>query len=198
MKHIIYRIILIICHMVLVYSVHYNGKKFYNKRKKENKTNPKIFDLGHKYLPNISHVKYINMLINILIFFPLFIDISMFDEFLSFMIPIVILRYITTNITILPNCDKNCKDDDFNLFNMLNGHCYDKLFSGHYASATLISIFLYKKNYNKFFIGIYNLLSALLLIASRGHYSSDIIFGGYIALTSYLLNFNVNFIEKLL
>lgn len=195
MKGIILAIILIVIHILFVYNAHNNGKTFYDDRQKNNKTKPKIFDIGYKYLPDYSQIKNIDIIILVFIFFPLIFHTSSIEEFLTYTSLSNMFRYITINTTILPK-DKNCDDTNFNIVNLINGHCYDKIYSGHYASATTISMILYNNNVSLYYILPYNLISALLLISSRSHYTIDIIIGGYVAITTYLLKINTTSLTK--
>ena len=135
---------------------------------------------------------------NIFIFSPLLFNLSIFNDFLSYATPLYIFKYITSNVTILPK-SKNCYDGDFNVLHLINGHCYDKIFSGHFAGSVIISLLLYNKGIvtDPMILIIYNLISAFLILATRSHYTVDIILAGYISVSSYLLGINVNFIKNL-
>lgn len=187
MNQTLFTVILLILHIVFVYNTHSAGKSFYDDRQEKGKTNPKIYDIAHKYLPNLSHVKNLEFVMNIILFLPLIAEYDMFEEFLERSLPITMFRYITTNVTILPKT-KHCDDSRFGFFSIFNGHCYDKMFSGHYAMCTIMSLMMIDRKYNSYFVGFYNVFIMVMLLASRGHYSIDIVLGGYVALSSYLLN----------
>jgi len=197
MNDIVLIIILIIIQIVFVYLCYYNGKHFFSERKKQGKTTAKIFDISHKFLPNYSDNDTLHNLLNIVIFSPLVIYPHLIGEFLSYIIPILLFRYITTNTTILPKT-KNCNDDTFGIFNFVNGHCYDKLFSGHFACSVIISLLLHHNNLiqSPVILWLYNALSAYLLLVTRAHYTVDLILGGYVALTSYYLGINIDFLKN--
>lgn len=188
-------IIILIIQFSLVYTVYINGKNFYEERTKNRNLKYKIYDIGHKYLPNLSRIENIELITNIFLFSPFILEPSMIKDYLSFMTPIFTFRLLTTNATILPK-STNCDDNYFGLVNFLNGHCYDKLFSGHMASASIISLLLNQKNYNKKLLLFYNLLISFLLISSRQHYTADILFGSYIGTTSYFLDMKLDKIMK--
>lgn len=200
-----FSIILLIVYMALIYSVHNNGKTFYDNKIKHIKQTKhiddykhkyKIYDVGHKYFPNLSKVKNIELITNIILFFPLILEPDIIKKLISHMIPIFLFRTITTNATVLPK-STNCDDDNFSFINFLNGHCYDKLFSGHFAVGIIISLLLNEKRYNKQLLVLYNLINAFIIISSRQHYTADVLFGGYVGLTSYFFNINIESISSL-
>lgn len=193
MKNITVLLTLLILQVVSVYLCYYNGKTFFTDREQQGKTSPKIFDLLHKYLPDYSEKDHLGYLMNIAIFFPLIMYPQIISQFISFMIPIMMFRYVTTNVTILPK-SKNCKDENFGIFNLINGHCYDKIFSGHFACSIIISLLLYNNNLidNVGVLALYNVISAYLILVSRSHYTVDILLGGYVAATSFALGININ------
>lgn len=199
MNDILFVIILIIIQLIFVYLCYRNGKNFFSERERQGKTTQKIFDISHKFLPNYSDNDTLHILLNIIIFSPLVIYPSIIGEFLSYIIPILLFRYITTNTTILPKT-KNCNDENFKLINLINGHCYDKIFSGHFACSVIISLLLYhdKLIQNTFILSFYNLLSAYLLLITRAHYTVDLILGGYIAITAYYLGINIDFLKNII
>lgn len=184
--------------MALVYLCHTNGKIFYEDRKKKCKTTQKVFDISHKYLPDHSKDNFWHIAMNAFIFAPLLLNLSILDDYLSYSAPILFFKQIVSNVTILPK-NKNCDDSNFSLLYFLNGHCYDKIFSGHFASSVLISMILYNRGIvtNPYVLGLYNLISAYLILATRSHYTVDILIGGYVAVTSYLLKINIDFIKDI-
>jgi PAP2 superfamily C-terminal len=198
-KDIVFTIILLIIHIIFVYMCHYNGKKFYEDRKKRGKTTQKVFDIGHRYLPDYSNITFWHIIMNVFIFAPLLLNTSIFGDYLSYTTPLALLKYVTSNVTILPK-SKNCCDESFNVIHLLHGHCYDKIFSAHFAGSVVISLLLYDKGIvtnPKILIG-YNMISAFLILATRSHYTVDVILGGYIAATSYLLGINFDFMKNML
>lgn len=188
-------IIILIIQFSLVYTVYINGKNFYEERTKNRNLKYKIYDIGHKYLPNLSRIENIELITNIFLFSPFILEPSMIKDYLSFMTPIFTFRLLTTNATILPK-STNCDDNNFGLVNFLNGHCYDKLFSGHMASSSIISLLLNQKNYNKKLLLFYNLLISFLLISSRQHYTADVLIGSYVGITSFFLDLKLEKILK--
>jgi hypothetical protein len=187
-------ILLVVCfHIFAVHNVHNNGKQFYEKNTKN-----KIYDIGHKYLPKIEskYIPKIEMLSNIFICLPLIFRPSIIYDLITYLIPIYLFRHITTNVTILPK-NKKCNDNDLTITSFFNGHCYDKIFSGHYAIAMIISLLLYyNANVDIKIIILYNIIAIFLILVTRGHYTIDVIIGGYIAITAFFLKLNIDFLEK--
>jgi hypothetical protein len=198
MKNHIFSIILTMVSFSLTYLSYLNGKNFYEDRIKNNKIRPKIYDVFHKYLPDNSHNSKMHYLTNIFVFFPLIFNLSIIDDYLSYMMPIFLFRYITTNATILPKT-KECDDKDFTILNFFNGHCYDKIFSGHMSSSIIISLLLYEKKIitDIRILYLYNIISAYLILVTRSHYTVDILIAIYVSVTSYMIGLNSNFIKDL-
>jgi hypothetical protein len=191
-------ITIIILHCVSIYIAHINGKQFYNDRKKKEKVETKIYDIAHKYLPkcDTDKIEKIETMMNVFMYLPFLWKPSMIYDYVSHIIPLYLFRSITTMTTILPK-HKNCNDDEFKFFNFLNGHCYDKMFSGHYASVMIISLLMNRENIDTKIILMYNLISIFLILVTRGHYTIDVIMGGYIAATAFMLNINLDFIQNI-
>ena len=188
-------ITIIILHCVSIYIAHNNGKKFYNDRKKKEKVETKIYDIAHKYLPkcDTDKIEKIETMMNIFMYLPLLWKPSIIYDYVSHIIPLYLFRSVTTMTTILPK-HKNCDDNEFKF---LNGHCYDKMFSGHYASVMIISLLMNRENIDTKIILMYNLISIFLILVTRGHYTIDVIMGGYIAVTAFMLNINLDFIQNI-
>jgi hypothetical protein len=134
-----------------------------------NKTNPKVYDIGHRYLPNMENYMY---LINLNILFILYwlFSVSFIIDYLILLLIVYIIRGITIQLTVLPKM-KSCTGS-FNI----NGFCYDKIFSGHVAFLFLFTLFLFHYNLLSFIsLFIINLLYGLLIIATRSHYTIDVV-----------------------
>ena len=154
--------IIIIMNMISLYNDrHYH--EYYSKNKK-------IYDVGYKYLPNINQheylINYISYVIIILLIFTNFVV-----DFLKLFFIIYIIRFIFTQITVLPKI-KHCNIQQFNPF----GYCYDKIFSGHISFLFLFTLFLYETNYISIYIlGILNIINMCLIISTRAHYTIEVI-----------------------
>lgn len=173
---------------------------YYLDRIEKNKITPKIYDLGHRYLPNYSK-HYLNFVIKdlyvlLLSFVPFLFtgNYEAFKDYLSFYIVIILIRSITINLTILPK-DKDCKyeDNSMNPFNILNS-CYDKIFSGHFATLFLATLIFYKYNIINSIpiLIIINIINSFLILTTRSHYTIDIIVSLITVLLVYTNNIKVN------
>jgi hypothetical protein len=170
-------LVLLVLHISLAYNVHNEGKTFYDNRIKDGKTNQKVYDIGMKYIPDMSENKILENIANwiVVILILVFRNVKLLIKFIKLILIIIMIRHIFTTLTILPK-DKNCKDDKFDTSNLIFGHCYDKIFSGHYASVLLIFLIAYdmKLLTNIGFMIANLVIYAILLIALRFHYTIDI------------------------
>lgn len=99
------------------------------------------------------------------------------------------LRAIANTVTVLPK-DDSCKTTKWTLRNFLAGACYDKLFSGHLAYATLVGLAMVRFGMWPTWGGwLYGSIMATLMLFSRGHYTVDLVLGialAYLTWTSSL------------
>lgn len=191
-------IIFILLHIIFTYITHINGKKFYKKK-------TKIYDIGHKYLINFSKTSTVKNIVNFLVIIYILIllinDFNAYEELLDYLIPIFLFRNITINTTILPK-DKNCNDNHIGLYDILFGHCYDKIFSGHMSVIIMTSFLIYKRNIikNKLYLVLFNLIMSILILSTRGHYTIDVLMSAYISICNYMLKINttsiLNFMDN--
>jgi len=149
------------------------GDKFYTMN---NFTTPKVYDLLHDILPDIhTHEWLTNAMIG-LSFVPLLAkwNAGFFIEYVGLMLTIFIIRDIVINLTILPKHEK-CEVST-GIVSHIVGNCYDKIFSAHFAVVFMLSLmyYLYKYITNIPVLIIWNLANALIIIASRSHYTIDI------------------------
>jgi len=111
---------------------------------------------------------------------------------------VFLLRSISITSTILPNPDSNCKPQHFNnffhaTFLFLAGQvetCYDCLFSGHSCTMVLSVMIFYQYTKNIFLRWIMfvpGFFGLLLIIATRFHYTVDVIYGTCISLLFFNL-----------
>lgn len=180
-----------IVNTIFSYTTHKNGSDFYEERIKNNKTTPKVFDIGHKYLPDMSDSVLLSALLNgMVILGPIFVDLvlgyKITDEFIYYFIIIMFIRMIMMNVTILPK-NKKC-NGEFSFMSSLNGHCYDKIFSGHFASTFLLVLILYNNKIatNSLILGGLTISNALLILLLRSHYTIDILVSAIVVLFVYL------------
>lgn len=193
-KIIIISTIITIIFLFLSYTTHKNGKDFYIKK-------IKIYDFCHKYLPDLSNNKitlHVTDIVSLIPYIIVFIygNTHIYFKLISYLIPIFLFRSITINSTILPKNIK-CDDKKYDIYNVIFGHCYDKIFSGHISSNVLISYILYDNIIkNKIILVVYNLFLSILLLVTRGHYTIDVILGIYIASCNYLLGYDLQYFIK--
>lgn len=171
-------VFLLFFNFLLSYNVHLQGKQFYDGRIEQGKTTPKVYDIGMKYIPDYSDNEFLTFIANAIpVILPVIMlyKTSYLVKFYYVLTYIFILRHIFLHLTILPKY-KNCKDDSYTLENVFVGHCYDKIFSGHFAIMALLAIFLYKYNIypNVLVLNSGLLAYAILIISLRFHYSIDI------------------------
>lgn len=178
-------------HMLMLSNVENIGESFYSNRIENNKLNPKVYDIFHKYLPDLSKYEWISNLYWVIISVILFsyIDLDGIIEFFSYFIVLFIIRDISINLTILPK-NKKCYE------NSIFGGCYDKIFSGHFASIYLLTLIVSKYNIvSPVVLVIINIINAFLILLTRGHYTIDIFVSFFI--TSLLFTNNIK-IPKLI
>ena len=187
-KFLIISIIIVIFCIVSKYTyecLENKSEVFFNNVKSKQKI--KIYDIIHNNIPSARNLKIIvDSIPFILFFYILFIDINLFYAVLGMLIPIFIVRLFVINITILPK-DKKCdivKDSSPYI-----GGCYDKVYSGHFAVFFTCLLFLYKKKYiNMFIFALSSIIMGTLIVASRSHYTIDIIVSFLIVLVFYQNN----------
>jgi hypothetical protein len=169
-------------------SVDHIANEYYTSRIDNNKLNPKIYDISHKLLPNLYNYEMISNLVTTLFILPLGFNIPLLYEFLGFIIPLLIIRSITTHLTILPKT-KHC---DVNNSSPFFGGCYDKIFSGHF-SVVFLATLLYKK-YNlidDFSLLSINLINSFFILFTRAHYTIDIVVAFFVTLFVYQNNISI-------
>lgn len=188
----------IIVIMILNYTSYKNGDWFYKLREKLDKE-PKVFDLAYAYLPKLKtdeyYINILNWFFGILPFIPFFFgsiqksNFELFSEMIEYFIPVYLIRAFTTNLTILPP-DKKCTIKQFTFNELIQGHCYDKLFSGHLALAMIAMYIFWKYQViSSNYLAINVFLTMLYMLISRGHYSNDLIFSFFVVY--FVINQNI-------
>lgn len=152
-----------------------------------------LYDIIINNIPNLSKYHYLINYIMLILLIPFLINpkLDYFISIFKYVSIIVFFRAITTSVTILPSCEKNhCKLQN-NYLNYIIGHCNDKIFSGH-TSVSLILLYLIY-NYDLvdnnifYFLIFIQILIALLLVVTKGHYTIDVLLGYFITGTLLLL-----------
>lgn len=163
---------------------------YYDNRIKAGKTNPKVFDILHKFLPDLTEFNIASEVINLLLLSPFFLywNTEAIHEFTSFILVIFLLRSLMINITILPK-HKKCFSKNLDL----TGGCYDKIFSGHFATGFLASLIFYKYNMvsNIPALVAMNTLNAIAILAVRNHYTIDIVVSIFVVIVVFNNNLKI-------
>lgn len=176
-----------------LYTAHYQGSNFYNNRIKKQKTRPMIYDISCKYLPNLSSSKVLEYSAHFIAFIlPFAFGAAVRNEYFSYIPILFLIRSLFISITILPK-EKHCDDSKFSLSNLFFGHCYDKIFSGHFVTMNLISLILLSKNQiNIITFFFMNIIYAFVILLLRFHYTIDLIVGFLITLLIYQNKLNID------
>ena len=182
---IIYAFNIISC--ALNQHLEHKSEEFYELVKSENKI--KIYDIIHHNLPsvrNLARLSDIIVCLSVLIIG--IIDLNLFFQLIGYLITILVVRLFTIHLTILPKDKKCCIKN----YSMLTGGCYDKVYSGHFASFFMSLLLLYKNGYINTYVFIpLSTMMAGLLIISRVHYTIDIFVAFLICIIVYQNNINI-------
>jgi hypothetical protein len=169
-------------------SLEKTASSYYENRIINNKITPKVYDISHLYLPNLYKYYDIHNLITVIFMIPLLFNFNMLQEYLSYWIVIFIFRSITTRVTILPKY-KECKvNNDM----QIDGGCYDKIFSGHFASVFLATLLYLKYNWiNLPVLILINFINSISILTTRSHYTIDLIVALIFTLFVYQNNLRI-------
>lgn len=175
-------IIVIIVIFGLNYLCHIIGMEFY----KDEPTSYKIHDLLHSILPDLHdyHI-FVDIIGSIAVIPALFyFNQELTVEFLTKFLIIMLIRAFTIVSTVLPKYER-C-DTRFELRNFILGGCYDKIFSGHTSFILLLTLMYYREHIINLpsLYGI-NLLNMLAIIATRSHYTVDVILAVFVTTTLF-------------
>ena len=160
-------------------------KLAYKNGKKKNPDEKPLHDLGHYYLPDLDNFySVIDVILGIyIIAFLYYSNIELLKEMSLLMCIIFIFRSILVISTSLPDPSGVCEKKKFQI-----GYCNDLMFSGHTATITLISLYLmsiFPNKRNMLILG--NIITYILIIASKNHYTIDVLIGSYVSTTLYFL-----------
>lgn len=153
-----------------LYHLETKSEKFY-----QNKENyKKVQDILHNVLPHLSQFEYASDILSIFVFAYLAImNFELFYQLGGLVFTLVLLRQFIIQITVLP------KNDVCNIKNtsMFRGGCYDKIFSGHFASILLLIFILYDKKIitDQLSIILFLIFQGYIILATRTHYTIDVI-----------------------
>jgi hypothetical protein len=167
----------------LTYFITQMGAYYSMKRGQETLKEGKIHDLLHQWLPSTGYDWFFANLILLIFLVAFWIQSSDQDkvDFLEVAMVLFLFRTLTTTITIIPQvneCDYRPG---------LPSHtCHDMQYSGHTALGTLAFLFLWDRTdlpHAILFAGL--LLLYYFIIASRAHYSVDVILGLFVTMAIY-------------
>ena len=171
-----------IYHLYISNKLENTASEYYDNRIINNKTTPKVYDIGHWFLPDLHKYDNLHHLITIVFIIPVLFNFNIFKEFLGYWVVIFIIRSITNMLTILPkykNCDINKK------YKFISG-CYDKIFSGHFSSVFLATLLYLKYNWiNMSTLVLINMINSISILLSRGHYTIDLVVAFFVTLFVY-------------
>ena len=148
-----------------------------------------LFDLFHEVLPNLYDYKIMVDIIAFLSLISLFFvsNEKITTEFITKLIIIMFIRSITIATTILPKVDK-C-DDTLSFKTFFLGGCYDKIFSGHTATTLLLTLIYYREHIiDMNALLAINIFNMLTIIATRSHYTVDVILSIFVTTTIFKLD----------
>jgi hypothetical protein len=153
-----------------------NGYITQNVEKKivNNVSQEPLYDLLFEILPNLERFRLLNDIISIC-FIIAALKLTDSKKTLQIMLVIGIIRIAITYLTVFPKSTKSACN--FYKFSLVGG-CHDKILSGHTAMnvvASLQILSLYPQY--KYILLPLNLLASFLIIASRDHYTIDVVIG---------------------
>lgn len=156
---------------------------------------PPLHDVIMSNMPDLSKFDYVpNLLVAVI--FSIFAkrlfkdkDTKLAKSYFKYFAIIIFLRTITTQVTLIP-AQSVCTIPR-GIDRYLNGHCIDKIFSGH-TSATFLIVLLYykygivKKPYIYVLMAL-QMIMAFSLIVTKNHYTIDVILAYMITGAVFLL-----------
>jgi len=94
---------------------------------------------------------------------------------------VLMIRFVSMTMTILPSPLPLEKNTKFQIEKLSGGGVYDKVFSGHTALATVVTLVLIRYGIWNTSGYIYPVIMGLYMISTRGHYTVDVFLGFTIA-----------------
>ena len=163
------------------YAVLKLGSNYY-----KNKGEIELFDIFHSILPDLHSYHFITDLIGIACIISLFFlsTEKLTTEFIAKFTIIMFIRAFTTIATILPK-HKIC-NETIGIRSLLVGGCYDKIFSGHTSFTLLLTLLYYREHIINLplLLGI-NATNIFAILATRSHYTVDILLAIFVTTTIY-------------
>ena len=153
------------------------AEKFIAKHNADTHKSP-LWDIGHYLLPDLGKYRWCNDVVVLIVLLLNLYFCKPTKLYFQAVGLIVFLRMISIYATILPKSNSECTFTG----NEGVGGCHDKVFSGHIALTMLTSIFIAKSYPNlKIHLLILNILNAFSVIASRDHYTIDVLIAAFLS-----------------
>lgn len=130
-------------------------------------------DVGHDFLPDMSHIVKLRDIPLILFIVPLMFlkkKICLLYELWDRFVIIVAIKAICIFFTFLPPSNPDCSQKKY-----LN-HCFHNAVSGHTAFVLLLGLLYIKyTNFPQFFIYTFVALYCIFILMTRAHYTKDVL-----------------------
>jgi hypothetical protein len=109
---------------------------------------------------------------------------AVLSRFISVFSVLVIMRSFALLVTDMPPSDPTCNPHNLDIYNILFGHCHDKLFSGHTTFTLLCILIAYQYGYmhtsELTIMLLFQIMYAFMVIITRSHYTVDVLLSYYI------------------
>jgi hypothetical protein len=169
-----------------------------------------LFDRGHNLFPVVPNLYANIVLIGLMVYFVARAafqnNISILTNYMCMLVVLFLGRIVLLFVTQLPPPVPDCstvKDGDPLHFVLLKSdwkECMDLMYSGHTLHSTLIFMFiLYISKYplEQFAIGMLVLVEYYLIIASRMHYTADVVVAVIVSILAFLSWSDISGLHKL-
>jgi hypothetical protein len=147
-----------------------------------------LFDFVHQLLPDLPYETLLTNIvpIGLAVYAVTRADVeSIALKFASKILLILLLRSITTIVTILPKY-KKCDVDITTPIGLINGGCYEKVFSSHTSVIYVLLMTLFDAGHLSQLVSSLLLGTELFFISlTRSHYTIDILLGLIISFFVY-------------
>lgn len=178
----------VLAHVVSTYTVHKIGQYHYHPSKSTKRTIDKVWDVCHKSLPDMHQLEFITTAFFIVPITLVLCSSSRSDiikDIFVYFPLVMIIRAFMIFATILPR-HKKCNSEKLTWESFFVGHCYDKIFSGHFALTLLMTLALHRYNtISTVSVVMLNLINAFLILMTRSHYTNDIVVAFFITFAIY-------------
>ena len=145
------------------------GKRCYGAR------TPELFDAAHSILPDMrasAALGFANSYLMPLVVVLCAVRAGVFAPYMRRTAVALIVRAVLTNVTVLPS---ECDVEHLTLSEYMQGHCYDKIPSGHFIVAGTLIWMLYKRGMlSAAAAALASGVVALCILLIRSHYTIDI------------------------